>query len=80
MKKQVDIDIDTAPDILTAEEVAVLMRASRNQIYAMAKDDKIPNVKLGRLVRFPKRRLLEWIESGGCAYLNQRNRSRRLFP
>lgn len=63
--RSVQFSIEDAPDLLTVDEVASYTRVSRNLIYALARDNKIPSIKLGRLVRFPKGRFIEWIQSGG---------------
>lgn len=58
------LGLNSLPQLLTAEEVAGVMRVSKDLIYSMARDGEIPHVKLGRLVRIPKHQLIDWIETG----------------
>jgi len=51
--------------LLLAPEAAALLRIPPNRIYELAKRGAIPCVRIGRLVRFPESRLLEWIAAGG---------------
>lgn len=53
------------PKLLTAEEVAEMLRIPKAHVYELARRGKIPCTRIGRLVRFPQARILEWIESGG---------------
>lgn len=52
---------DTAPDVLTVEEVARILRIGRNSAYALARQwlstggrEGLPAVRLGRNVRIPR--------------------------
>lgn len=51
--------------LLLAPEAADLLRVTPNRMYELAKRNLIPAVRLGRQVRFPEAKLLEWIERGG---------------
>jgi excisionase family DNA binding protein len=53
------------PTYLTVHEVASMLRLSEKSVYALVRDDaaKIPAVRLGGSVRFPKDRLLAWLRS-----------------
>jgi len=48
-------------DILTADEVASLLRMPRSTIYSMAQEARIPSFKVGRQWRFRKSALEEWV-------------------
>ncbi len=41
-------------EILTAKEVAKLMRVSRDTVYAIAARGELPGRKVGRIWRFPR--------------------------
>jgi excisionase family DNA binding protein len=52
---------DAAPDVLTVEEVARILRIGRNSAYALARQwlatggkEGLPAVRLGRNVRIPR--------------------------
>ncbi len=47
-------------EVMTAAEVALLLRVSRWSIYEMVKMRQIPHFKVGRSVRFRRSDLLEW--------------------
>ncbi len=52
-------DLSELPPTLTADEVAGLLRISRWQCYELAKSGRLPSLRLGRSVRFPRRAVLE---------------------
>ena len=55
------------PKLLDAIELEeALDRAlSRQRIYELAREGKIPSVKIGRSVRFSVQAVAAWIEAGG---------------
>jgi excisionase family DNA binding protein len=54
--------IDQLPLMLTADEVAVLLRKSRKAVYTMVERGQIPHVRINpRSVRFERDELLAWI-------------------
>jgi len=50
-------------DILTADEVASLLRMPRSTIYSLAQEARIPSFKVGRQWRFRKSALEEWVKT-----------------
>ena len=51
------------PSLLTAEEVADLLRTTRIAVYALVARDQIPGVtRLGRRVLFRADDLLDWLD------------------
>ena len=53
-----------APDrLLDASEVAELLHVSRRWVEDAARRDDIPNVPLGRSVRFRREAVLAWVEA-----------------
>ena len=49
--------------LLTIPEVSDLLRVPDARAYELARQRKIPVVRIGRQVRIPEDRLLAWIES-----------------
>jgi excisionase family DNA binding protein len=53
---------DPARDLLTAEEVASVLRVTPAWVYAQTRRRRIPHLRLGRYVRYRREALDEWIE------------------
>ena len=51
--------------LLTAAEAADLLNVTEWRVYQLAREDRIPTVRLGRLVRFSPDAVKQWIDSGG---------------
>ena len=49
-------------DVLTADEVAELLRINRNTVYEAFHRGEIPGVRIGRVIRFSRKRIREWLE------------------
>ena len=47
--------------LLTAEEVAELLRVTRGWIYAETRAGRIPHLRLGRYVRYRESAIREWM-------------------
>ncbi len=60
--------------LLTAEEVARILRVSKARVYELARRGIIPSVRLGYQVRFSEAALREWIarSASESAYTCQR--------
>lgn len=55
--------------LLTADEVANILRVSKARVYELARTKAIPAVTLGqRQVRFDESSLREWIASAGSRH------------
>jgi excisionase family DNA binding protein len=54
--------IRCAGDLLTAEEVASLLRVTPAWVYAQTRRRQIPHLRLGRYVRYRRDALEDWIE------------------
>lgn len=50
------------PLLLTVREAAALLRISRNNVYALARQHRLPHVRVGRTIRIPSARLRAWID------------------
>jgi excisionase family DNA binding protein len=51
--------------LLKASHVAELLSVSVARVYAMARQNLLPVVRLGRQVRFDRAQLEEWLRAGG---------------
>ena len=60
-------------DILTAEEAAAYLRVARATLYRLAAKGQIPAVKVGRVWRFSRSLLDEWLEARMQANLGGRS-------
>ena len=50
-----------ASELLTVPEAAKLLRISRNLVYELIAEHQIPCVRLGRVIRIPRKSLERWI-------------------
>ncbi|HEV2787036.1 MAG TPA: helix-turn-helix domain-containing protein [Solirubrobacteraceae bacterium] len=58
------MDAGTDPDdLLTAEEVAGMLRMKRAWVYAETRRGSLPHVRRGRYVRYRRSAVTAWIES-----------------
>jgi len=48
---------------MTLDEVCEYLRVERATIYKMVHQKRIPFRKVGHLLRFPRKALLEWLEN-----------------
>ena len=48
---------------LTVPEVAEILRVCTKTVYKLIKEDTIPSVKIGREIRVPKGRLIEYLQN-----------------
>lgn len=56
--------LDDLPDVLTARQIAGVLQCSEKHVQDLARKDRIPHFKVGRLVRFPKAQFVRWINEG----------------
>jgi putative molybdopterin biosynthesis protein len=52
-------------ELLTAVEVAEVLRVSRYHVYDLVRDGRLPAVRIGRHVRIARSVLDAWIGNGG---------------
>lgn len=50
-----------SPRLLTADEVAEMLRVDKSWVYAATRANRIPHLRLGRYVRFSESALEAWI-------------------
>lgn len=63
-EKQDDVTPQSAPEFLSIEEAAVLLRVNRKTLSEMIKSDAPPWAKpIGRLIRIRRSALLRWFET-----------------
>ncbi|MGA9313692.1 MAG: helix-turn-helix domain-containing protein [Solirubrobacteraceae bacterium] len=58
---------DSGEDLLTAAEVAALLRMTSGWVYAETRAKRIPHLRLGRYVRYRRSAIEQWmgeIETG----------------
>lgn len=56
-----------AKKLVGAHEIAELLDVSTQRVYEMARQNLVPHVRLGRIVKFDPERVGEWISAGGQA-------------
>lgn len=56
--------------LLTADEVAGLLRVTTGWVYAEARAGRIPHVRLGRYVRYRRSAIEAWVERLETASMN----------
>ena len=49
-------------DLLTPDEVAAMLRVARKTVITMAREMRIPCIRIGRFVRFDHGEILRWID------------------
>jgi excisionase family DNA binding protein len=57
-----DAQSEAADDLLTAEEVAAVLRVTPAWVYAQTRRRRIPHLRLGRYVRYRRDALEEWMQ------------------
>lgn len=57
----------TRSEIMTADEVAELLRLDRKTVYEAAKKGEIPNLRVGRVLRFHRQAVLDCVAQGRVA-------------
>ncbi len=50
-------------ELLHAEDVAVMLGMTKDWVYAEARADRIPHIKLGRFTRFRREAIEDWIRA-----------------
>ena len=55
----------TRPELLTADEVAALLRIHPDRVYRLIRERRLPAVHLGRTVRIERQTLMAWLAAGG---------------
>jgi excisionase family DNA binding protein len=53
--------------LLTADDVAGMLKVRPSWVYSAAKRGELPCIRVGRWVRFDRRKVHEWIDAGGVA-------------
>ena len=68
-------------ELLTAEEVAALLRVTPAWVYAETRRHRIPHIRLGRYVRYRREAIFLWMdELEGQSSAVPRRESRRTYP
>lgn len=56
------LSLEDLPPILTVSEVAAYLRIGRTMAYELARHKNFPAIRVGRSVRVPRDRFLEWVQ------------------
>ena len=48
--------------LLSVKEASELLGVGRGLVYEMVAQDQLPHVRLGRLIKLPRRGLEDWVE------------------
>lgn len=62
MSEPADQPIPSRGDLLTAEEVAALLRVRPAWVYSETRRHRIPHIRLGRYVRYRRDALVAWMD------------------
>jgi len=65
--------VDTLPLLIDSNEVCRLFGLKRHYLRDLRHQQRIPFVKIGRLVRYDPLELTDWIKSGQCALFEKNN-------
>lgn len=52
------------PEVMTADEVAAMLRVNRKTVYESVERGELPCVRLGRRMLFSRAALLRWLGQG----------------
>lgn len=66
--------MEDAP-VMTADEVADLLRVRTDWVYEMARRGDLPSYKLGKFRRFSRRDVLDWLHEREDGAYKRRRRS-----
>ena len=56
----------TAAQLLTAEQVGERWQVPKAHVYRLARDGRLPCVRVGRYMRFTVATIDAWEQAGGC--------------
>lgn len=56
----------TASQLLTAEQVGDRWQVPKAHVYRLARDGRLPCVRVGRYMRFTVAAIDAWEQAGGC--------------
>ena len=62
-RRERERELRSYPMALTVPEVAEILRVCTKTVYKLIKEDGIPYVKIGREIRVPKGRLIEYLQN-----------------
>lgn len=71
-RPEVPVEVD---ELLTAEQIAEILKVRKNRVYELARSAGLPSVKIGRYLRFPRQGLAEWLEKNMSHSNNLQGRS-----
>jgi excisionase family DNA binding protein len=66
--------LDDLPEVILADEVAEVCRVNRKTIYDAVRNRELPGVRLGRLLRFYRADVVDWLRGNGSVPRSSRRR------
>jgi excisionase family DNA binding protein len=66
MTSEYPMTLASLPDILTLEDMAALLRVHQKTVRLMALAKEIPAFRAGRLWRFKKSRIVDWLNTSAA--------------
>ena len=58
------ISLDELPDVITPDQLATFLNVDRKLVYSKFGEGQIPGKRIGRIIRFSKVKILEWLGGG----------------
>jgi excisionase family DNA binding protein len=62
------------PELITADEIAAVFRVNRKTVYDALKRRELPGVHIGRLIRFYRADVIDWLRGNGSVPRSSRRR------
>ena len=53
--------LENYPPVLTVSQVAEILNVNKNTVFRLIKAGEIPAMRVGRLIRIPKDRMIEYL-------------------
>jgi excisionase family DNA binding protein len=69
-KPSTSVGIDA--EMLRVKEVSIILSCSQAHVYRLITEHEIPCIRIGGILRVPKRRLYQWLEDSSEASLRAR--------
>ena len=54
--------LSSYPDVLTVKDICEIFHVGKKSVYQMLRDNKLPNRKVGRSYRIPKKSVTDFFE------------------
>lgn len=57
--------LDDYDDVLTVQQAQEILQIGRNTLYRLIQCGKLPHIRIGRCIRIPKARLIDYLNQAG---------------